>query len=152
MPFLLPINICMENLYRYHAYTLIDITKTDVLDTRPDHSLQRNQQRNWETVYQILSLRAQLMDFKYLGYIEEDLSDYSFGVNYHGLHRIWQFEFAVERNDIYNVDADRYGALKDDFKITPIILGLTETAAPEVPLFYVSGPDKNIYFIAAKTE
>lgn len=152
MPFLLTINTIMDALYKYCGYTLIDITKTDVLDNRPDHSLQRNQQRNWETVYQILSLRAQLLDFKYLGYIEEDLSNFSFGINYQGLHRIWQFEFAVEHDGIYNIDADRYGTLKDDFKITPIILGLTETASPNIPLFYASGSDKNIYFIAAKTE
>lgn len=139
----------MDNLYRYTGYTLIDITKTDQLTN--DHPKQRNQQRNWETVNQILSLRAQLLEIKYIGVVEKNLKNYSFGINYKGSHKIWSFEFAVERDDIYNIDHDRYGALKDDFKITPVILGLDETASPAAPLFYASGPEKNIYFIAQKS-
>jgi hypothetical protein len=87
-----------------------------------------------------------LLDIKYLGSVEEDLLPYSFGVNYSGLHRIWSFEFAVEHDGIYSFESDRYGTLKDDFKIAPIILGLDETVVPPMPLFYTSGPDKNIYF------
>ena len=69
-----------------------------------------------------------------------------FGVNYTGLHKIWSFDFAVEREDVYAFNHDRYGILKDDFKLAPIILGLDETAKPPLPLFYASGADKNIYF------
>lgn len=146
MPFLLAINIAMDNLYRYQAYTLIDITKTDVLTQSIEHQKERNQQRNWETIYQLLSLRAQLLEFNYLSKITADVADYSFGVAYQGSHSIWTFSFAVEREDIYSFNHDRYGTLKDDFKIVPIILGLDETAKPALPLFYASGTDKNIYF------
>jgi len=139
----------MDLIYKYHAYTLIDITKTNVLTN--EKIKQRNQQRNWETVQQLLSLRAQLLSFDYLDSAIDDIKNYSFGINYHGQHRIWQFEFSVEREDVYSIDHDRYGALKDDFKITPIILGLDETAIPPLPLFYASGPEKNIYFIAQQS-
>ena len=139
----------MDLIYKYHAYTLIDVTKTGVLT--PEKLKERNQQRNWETVQQLLSLRAQLLSFDYLEPIVDDVKKYSFGVDYNGQHKIWQFEFSVEREDVYSVDHDRYGALKEDFKITPIILGLNETAKPLVPLFYASGPEKNIYFIAQKS-
>lgn len=138
------INIYMDKLYKYQGYTLIDITKTDVVTS--DQSTKRNQQRNWETIYQILSLRAQLHDFNYLGAELVDLKDYSFGVNYTSEQRVWTFEFTVENEGIYSLDHDRYGTLKDDFKIAPIILGLEETVTPPMPLFYVNGPDKNIYF------
>ena len=138
----------MDLLHRYHAYTLIDITKTDVYTNEPIK--ERNQQRNWETVQQVLSLRAQLLSFDYLGVMEDDVKNYSFGIDYRGQHRIWQFEFTVEHEDVYSLGHDRYGALKDDFKITPIILGLDETARPSVPLFYASGSEKNIYFITVQ--
>lgn len=140
------INIGMDLKYQYHGYTLIDITKTDVLSYTKDQQKQRNQQRNWETVNQILGLRAQLLEFSYLGSAEVNLNDYSFGVDYTGMHRVWQFVFVVDRPDIYSLDTDRYGSLKDDFKIAPIILELDETAKPPMALFYVSGPSKNIYF------
>ena len=134
----------MDTLYRYHGYTLIDITKTNVLKSEPQK--ERNQQRNWETVSQILSLRTQLIEIKYLEPIIDDVGAYSFGVNYIGKHKIWQFEFAVEHADVYAVNSDRYSTLKDDFKVAPVILGLDETIVPPMPLFYASGPWNNIYF------
>jgi hypothetical protein len=136
----------MEALYQYRAYTLIDITETKVLTQSVEQQKQRNQQRNWETINQLLSLRAQLLEFNYLSMVSADIAEYSFGVNYVGTHNIWSFDFAVDRDDIYAFNHDKYGALKDDFKIAPIILGLDETATPSLPLFYVGGPDKNIYF------
>lgn len=138
----------MDNLYRYRGHTLIDITRTDQLTN--DNPKKRNQQRNWESVYQILSLRAQLLEFQYVGVTQENVADHSFGINYQGVHNIWTFEFAVEREDIYSFQHDRYGTLKNDFAVTPIILGLNETIKPSSPLFVVSGPEKNIYFITVQ--
>ena len=138
----------MDNLYVYTGYTLIDITQTNVLTFNPQK--ERNQQRNWETIQQILSFRAQLMKLTYLGSTAADVKDYSFGANYTGEHTIWSFEFAVERPDIYSLDQDRYGTLKDDLGMIPVILGLDETAKPSKPLFFASGLEKNIYFIAHK--
>ena len=146
MAFFTAINIAMEALYRYRAYTLIDITETNVLTQSVEQQKQRNQQRNWETINQLLSLRAQLMEFNYLSVVTDDVANYSFGINYIGPHKIWSFDFAVERDDVYAFNHDRYGILKDDFKLAPIILGLDETATPPLPLFYASGVDKNIYF------
>lgn len=134
----------MESLYRYIGYTLVDITKTNILIPQPQ--FERNQQRNWETVTQVLSLRAQLLELEYLGVVDEDLELYSFGVDYTGKHKVWTFEFAVDRENVYSFDCDRYGTLKDDFKIAPIITGLTETVYLTRPLFEVAGPLKNIYF------
>lgn len=134
----------MDTLYRYVGYTLVDITKTNILVPHPQ--FERNQQRNWETVTQVLSLRAQLLELEYLGVVDEDLELYSFGVDYTGIHKVWAFEFAVDRDNVYSFDCDRYGTLKDDFKIAPIITGLTETISLTRPLFEVAGPSKNIYF------
>ena len=136
----------MEALYQYRAYTLIDITETKVLTQTVEQQKQRNQQRNWETINQLLSLRAQLLEFNYLSMVSADVAEYAFGVNYVGTHNIWSFDFAIEHEDVYVLNHDKFGILKDDFKIAPIILGLDETATPPLPLFYASGADKNIYF------
>ena len=136
----------MEALYQYRAYTLIDITETNVLTQSVEQQKQRNQQRNWETINQLLSLRAQLLEFNYLSMVSADIAEYAFGVNYEGTHNIWSFDFAIEHEDVYVLNHDKFGVLKDDFKIAPIILGLDETATPPLPLFYASGADKNIYF------
>jgi hypothetical protein len=136
----------MEALYRYQAYTLIDITETKILTQSIAKQYQRNQQRNWETINQLLSLRTQLLEVNCAPVLFADVVAYSFGINYTGAHNIWAFDFAVDHEDVYAVNHDRYGMLKDDFKIAPIILGLDETALPQLPLFYASGPYKNIYF------
>lgn len=141
-----------SNLYSYKVYTLVDITRTDVTAYSKEHEKQRNQQRNWESVLQILGLRAQLFDVKYHSPIEDDVANYSFGINYQGSHRIWSLEFTVEHANLYMVEADRYGALKNDFRLTPIILELDETAKPDVSMFIPSGPFKNIYFIGLKNQ
>lgn len=136
----------MDKVFEYRGYTLVDITKTGITITTEDTIKQRNQQRNWETISQILGLRTQLFELTFLGSVVDDVAKYQFGVNYTGLHRIWSFKFSSEYENIYLAQHDRYGVLKMDFKDTPIILGLEETALPPLPLIYVSGPDKNTYF------
>lgn len=140
----------MDLLHRYTVHTLIDITKTGVVNYIKDHEKERNQQRNWETVLQLLSLRAQLIYVDYIGNQLADIKDFSFGINYKGEHKIWTFNFAIEHEEVFAIQHDRYGALKQDFRLSPIILGLDETAKPGIPLFHPSGPNKNIYFIQTK--
>lgn len=135
----------MTNQYFYQGFTLIDITPTGVTSYSVDKEKERNQQRNWETIQQIISLRTQPAVVSTDNFIA-DVKDYHFGIHYTGKHKIWKFTFAVEYADIYQEGNDKFGLVKYDFKITPIILGLTETAKPELPLFYPKGPMNNIYF------
>lgn len=135
----------MANQFLYQGFTLIDITPTGVTTYTPARELERNQQRNWETVQQIISLRTQPTIITTDSFVD-DIKRYNFGINYKGQHKIWTFKFAVEYADIYQEGPDRFGLVKYDFKITPVILGLTETAEPERPLFYPKGPWNNIYF------
>lgn len=133
----------VSNQYLYQGFTLIDITPTGITDTSDE--FRRNQQRNWETVQQIISLRTQPTILSTSNVLDE-INKYHFGINYTGKHRIWTFKFSVEYADIYQEGLDRFGLVKYDFKITPIILGLNETAKPERALFYPKGPWNNIYF------
>lgn len=131
--------------YLYQGFTLVDITPTGVINYSPQNEFKRNQQRNWETVQQILSLRTQPTVIETDNFVD-DVVNYNFGINYHGRHRIWSFKLGVDYADIYQEGPDKFGLIKADFKITPIILGLEETARPEIAIFHPKGPWNNIYF------
>lgn len=135
----------MANQYLYQGFTLIDITPTGVTNYSIKNELARNQQRNWETIQQLISLRTQPTIIS-TDQFEDDVKRYNFGINYKGRQKIWTFKFAVDYADIYQEGPDKFGLVKYDFQITPIILGLTETAGPEHALFYPKGPWNNIYF------
>jgi hypothetical protein len=135
----------VANQHLYQGFTLIDITPTGVTTHTPALDLGRNQQRNWETVQQIISLRTQPTIISTDSFVDQ-VKRYNFGINYTGTQQIWTFKFAVEYADIYQEGTDKFGLVKYDFKITPVILGLTETAIPERAMFYPKGPWNNIYF------
>lgn len=129
----------------YQGYTLVDITPTGVTSNDSEQEFARNQQRNWETIQQIVSLRTK-PDITFTDNFTDDVRHYNFGVNYKGEQKIWTFKFTVDRADFYQDGPDKFGLIKNDFKLTPMILGLTETAHAEVAMFYPKGPWNNIYF------
>jgi hypothetical protein len=123
------INITVDTQqYLYQGFTLVDITPTGVISYSPQNEFKRNQQRNWETVQQILSLRTQPTILETDNFVD-DVIKYNFGIKYQGEHKIWTFRFGVDYADIYQEGPDKFGLVKYDFKITPVILGLTETIA-----------------------
>lgn len=130
-----------DNLHTYYGFSLVDVTPSKLTDDK-----HRSQQRNWETVSQLLTLRTQLLSFEAMGCITAEVSRYFFGINYTGMQKIWMFKFIVEYDEVYAIKHDRYGKLKEDFALTPIITDLDETVKPPLPLFYSSGQYKNIYF------
>ena len=115
MPFLLAINIFMEPVIT--AFSLVDITTTGVIK---GESLARDQQRNWETVLQILGLKTQPILIRQPScWHKEELKNFEFGDFYEGAHTVWAWQFRGERDDFYNLDM-----LEEDFDQVPIILGL----------------------------
>lgn len=139
-----------DALFEYRAFTLLDITPTAVTTFSQEKESERNQHRNWETVTQLLSLRTQPAEVQFINALEANLEAYDFGINYTGIHKVWIFKFFVEYDDVFKLGNDRYGKLKQDFSLVPVITGLTETALPDLPLIYTSGPWKNMYFKLAK--
>lgn len=121
------------------AFTLIDVTATGV--TRGEYPA-RDQQRNWETVLQVLGLKTQPIIINRPGmWAKEELKYFEFGDFYEGTHSVWAFQFRGERDDFYNLDM-----LEEDFDQVPVILGLEETARFMLPVFFTQGHLKNIYF------
>ena len=135
----------------YTGVTLVDITATGVVRHTPELELQRNQQRNWETVLQVIGLKAQphLIEGPYCAEFAIDETTV-FGEMYYGTQKAWVFSFGVESEDVFLLDGDPVGALDKDFAQVPIICGLTETARFILPIFYPYGAIKNIYFIEGR--
>lgn len=92
----------------------------------------RNQQRNWETLTQILGLRTQLFR------LQDPIVDIS--------NSAWMFEFETESDHIYGNDADPTSILRADADGVPMLTGLDNK--PELASILVTaGLDQNIWFI-----
>ena len=124
---------------KYRCQTLFDITATGITGhyksstnlSAPEWNRARNQQRNWETITQILSLRTQLFG------LTEPVRDTS-GTK-------WMFEFETESDGIYGPDADPVQVLRADAKGVPMLLELDNL--PDIETVLVTeGSRQNIWF------
>lgn len=118
-------------MHRVQCRTLFDITQTDtrhqfsqarlpfqdaagrlIVDHRA-WMLSRNQQRNWETVLQILGMRVQPQDCTrpHLMYAHDAW---------------WAFQFSVEDSQAFCLGDRPYGQLEQDATMVPMLIGLTE--------------------------
>ena len=136
------------------GYTLVDITATGVIRSQDPDNLQRNQQRNWETVLQCIGLRTQPMNIEVpVVYEDVDIDNTKFGEFYHGRpQKVWAWAWTVEKSEIYDLPNDPLGGLMQDLEQVPIVAGLEETARFLLPIFYPYGPIKNIYFTTVSLE
>lgn len=126
--------------------TLFDITETGTtghfrptqvpFDNRAGNTItnitewnrSRNQQRNFETITQVLQLRTQIFD-----------------VTVPVKNNKWEFEFDVESDEIYQLGQDTFGILKQDCEDVPMIVGLDDEYTL-TPALVTSGSQQNIWF------
>lgn len=81
----------------------------------------RNQQRNFDTLLQLLSLRTQIFEIK-----NPELTATP-PQQFHDKDRVWRMEFEIEPQSQWLVDNDDFWMLKQDSNGTPMIVGLTES-------------------------
>lgn len=145
------------------CYTLFDCTPTGILnhakisqlpiwdqlgnkiETQADLARSRNQQRNWETLTQLIGLRTQatiLMKPKMLA----DPSLALLGLN-RRCSRVWTFEFSSEFADIYDIKGEPLAALTQDCDGVPLITGLEEGMENLEHVIRTTGPEINTKFI-----
>lgn len=74
----------------------------------------RNQQRNWETLNQIISLRALPMNITEPRKTKKDKKT------------VWEFEFEVDQPATLGTDTDPLGILQADCRDVPMLTGLEE--------------------------
>ena len=127
----------------YKIATTVDITQTRVRHKtdEPDWYVKRNQQRNFDTVMQVLGLRCQPMFM--------DLDIYPMGlIPWHDdqLPKVWVLTIEVDRTDVLGPMGELF---LEDVKGVPIMTGLTETTPSFPQQFIVSGPLKNIMIYSA---
>ena len=129
------------------VYTLVDITATGVLSNNEDVRMQRNQQRNWETIHQIINLRTHA----HIRAVPASpkmvsMEHHQFGSYYRDSHKCWKFIFEISDIDVFRFESNSLERLHYDVNNVPIIKNLDETAALPDPVFYTEGILKNTYF------
>jgi hypothetical protein len=134
---------------KYVCQTLFDITATgitghfkssrmpfkdtagQVIADQQSWNRSRNQQRNWETLTQILSLRTQLFD------LNTPIMD-STGSR-------WMFDFETETSGVFGGDENPVSVLLKDADGVPMLKELNND--PDIESVLVtSGPHQNIWF------
>jgi hypothetical protein len=124
---------------KYMCQTLFDITATGVTGhykssynlSSAEWNRARNQQRNWETITQILSLRTQLFE------LSKPIKDTT-GTR-------WLFEFETESDGIYGPESDPVQVLRADAEGVPMLLDLDNQVGIE-PVLITAGDNQNIWF------
>ncbi len=136
----------IKMLYRHLLWTTVDITQTNVRTkiNVDDWSLQRNQQRNLDTLIQTIGLRSQPNNIYVKKLFEEHPLEYMLGTNLPELCDIWRMEFDIEHENAFGKDCD---LLLKDLNYVPIINGLTETQPAFPPVFQTAGTFKNVSII-----
>jgi hypothetical protein len=140
--------------YEYNLYTTVDITPTGVnanskSNNNLDYNLRRNQQRNCDTLCQVISLRANLHKTKVISYQiynaptahthqklffpDPNLPDYI---------TVWKLQFYCDRQMTFG---ESHEALYNDLHMVPIVPALSETVPQYPPYFLSYGQLKNIF-------
>ena len=121
-------DITATGAYSYRPVTIPGLTKTGYeINDKQDWFRVVNQQRNWDTVQQILSLRTQIELIELPQYVDQQ----------------WHFTVGLDSNRIASaIDKSLY-IIENDFNNVPIILGLLETKT-KIDQIQTSGKNKNL--------
>lgn len=101
--------------------------RDNLIEDEKSWTRSRNQQRNYETLIQLLSLRTQLVNITAAEFDGE----------------LWWFEIESDRDDVFS---DNFASLKLDCENVPMIVDLGETTQIE-PALDTSDSGANIWFM-----
>lgn len=123
----------------YAIATKVDITPSGVRHKSddPDWLLKRNQQRNYDTLLQVIGLRCQ------------PLNPEVRIVEGHDMSNTWILIFQTDRGEVLGKDGELF---LQDVHGVPIVPGLTETTPSFPPQFMSWGNFKNITITSAESE
>jgi hypothetical protein len=114
--------------YKSSRVPFRDLSGKEILD-ESSWNRARNQQRNWETLTQLIGLRAQISD---------STLPTRTGNN-------WTFEFSVETADVYGTAEDATAILRGDSEGVPMLIDLENEPGID-PVLIVAGDQQNIWF------
>ena len=104
----------VKNNFHKNRIPFTDATGRLIEDVAGWHRA-RNQQRNWETVNQVISLRTLPEEIVPSKCIEQDGQ------------RAWQFDFVVNNPASIELDGNPVGVFESDSRDVPMLVGLDET-------------------------
>ena len=114
--------------YKSSRVPFRDLSGQEILD-ESSWNRARNQQRNWETLTQLIGLRAQISDSTPPTRAGDS----------------WTFEFSVETADVYGTEEDATAILRSDSAGVPMLIDLENVSGIE-PVLIVAGDQQNIWF------
>lgn len=123
------------------SFPTIDKTGNQIM-TSAELNRARNQQRNFDTLLQLISLRTQMFNIESPTICNTDLFPGK---------KCWKFSFEIEPNAQWLVDNDEFWVLKQDSDNTPMITGLTEDTGLD-PILCATGTAPNIVYHAQDTK
>lgn len=136
-------------MQRHEILTLVDITETGITNNNAkdaETQLKRNQQRNYDTLCQVISLRSNFYGpsvgsgiIENVDYFDDEINQLISNISDRKI-KIWSFVFETDRTDPFGID---YELLKMDLNMVPIIPALTETVPIFPPYFITSGDLQN---------
>ena len=121
---------------RVTLYTLIDITNTNARRTQDMYKYQ--QQQNYQTVIQTLSLRSNPLNVTTSQVVQGEGLD--FGDNTDWKH-VWKMQFEIGYASGITLET-----LLEDFHMIPIITNLEESVTIDPAIFDTKTANKNIIF------
>lgn len=125
---------------KFELKTLVDITETGARRGEDTHLY--NQQQNFLTLFQTISLRANPIIRKKPTVEKCNISNLEFGRSHKGVQSVWSLTFEFEGEDQHSIDF-----LKQDVDLVPVIYNLDETADLTIGAFITSNEqDTNIFF------
>jgi len=130
----------------YKLYTLVDITHTGQYRNEPGKQKERWQEQNFNTVLQTLGIRSNVTFKQSPNMIE--VAGRLVGFDTDEIIRVWRFDFYTELDQVYELNGDPVGLLKEDFFLVPYIKGLNEAMEQEYAVFNTDDPGCNIVFHA----
>ncbi len=134
----------MRHEFDYAVITMVDITKTNEFRRS---GKQRNQQRNYDTLVQTISLYAQPTELTPPKIRDANEIINQFGSKhlfvkemFNAEQKAWQWLFNVETKDVFGPGGK---LLADSLHNTPAIGGLDEHCILDPSVFSLYGEDKN---------
>lgn len=128
----------------YKLYTLVDITHTGQYRTEPGKEHLRYKEQNFNTVLQTLGLRSNI--WYNHSPITMEVRGSLVGFDTEDILRVWRFDWYTERENLYLLDNDPVGYLKQDFNLVPYIKGLDECMEQHFAMFVTAPDNRNIVF------
>ena len=139
---------------KIQCVTLFDITRSGINTRRQEHGIvdeqyqkKRNQQSNFETVLQLVSMRGQPENITDPEKIMAVPTKSNFGKLYETKSKIptWTFFFEINQQDVFTDEDGELGKLAKDCVGIPIITGLDEWSKLG-KILDMTDEYRNIYF------